>query len=63
MRPDLRILFTTGYSRDAIIHHGRLDAGVQLITKPFTFDQLAARVREVLDLPSPQASGGPPAAC
>lgn len=47
--PLLRVLYTTGYSRNAIVHHGRLDAGVQLITKPFTFEQLAARVRDVLD--------------
>jgi signal transduction histidine kinase/DNA-binding response OmpR family regulator len=49
LRPGLKVLFTTGYSRNAIVHHGRLDAGVQLITKPFTFDQLAARVRDTLD--------------
>jgi PAS domain S-box-containing protein len=51
LRPDMRILFTTGYSRNAITHQGRLDAGVQLLSKPFTFDQLAARVRDVIDLP------------
>ena len=51
LRPGLKVLFTTGYSRNAIVHHGRLDAGVQLITKPFTFEQLAARIRDVLDLP------------
>ena len=39
----------TGYSRNAIVHQGRLDAGVQLITKPFTFEQLAGRLRDVLD--------------
>ncbi|WP_158916154.1 ATP-binding protein [Caulobacter sp. S45] len=49
VRPDLRVLFTTGYSRNAIVHQGRLDAGVQLVTKPFTFEQLASRVRDVLD--------------
>jgi signal transduction histidine kinase/DNA-binding response OmpR family regulator len=49
LRPGLKVLFTTGYSRNAIVHHGRLDAGVQLITKPFTFDQLAVRVRDILD--------------
>lgn len=47
--PSLKILFTTGYARNAIIHHGRLDKGVQLITKPFTFSALAAKVRDVLD--------------
>jgi signal transduction histidine kinase len=49
LRPQLRVLFTTGYARNAIIHHGRLDKGVQLITKPFTFSDLAAKVRDVLD--------------
>ena len=49
LRPGLKVLFTTGYSRNAIVHQGRLDPGVHLITKPFTFEQLAARVRDVLD--------------
>jgi CheY-like chemotaxis protein len=48
-RPGLRVLFTTGYARDVIVHHGRLDKGVQLITKPFSIADLAARVRDVLD--------------
>lgn len=48
-RPGLRVLFTTGYARNAIVHQGRLDAGVELLTKPFTRAQLATRVREVLD--------------
>ena len=47
--PDLKVLFTTGYARNAIVHHGRLDPGVELITKPFTGSALAARVRELLD--------------
>ncbi|WP_443747197.1 ATP-binding protein [Asticcacaulis solisilvae] len=49
VRPGLKVLFTTGYSRNAIVHHGRLDPGVQLITKPFTFEQLATRIRDILD--------------
>jgi PAS domain S-box-containing protein len=48
-RPGLKALFTTGYSRNAIVHHGRLDKGVQLLTKPFSFEELAAKVRDVLD--------------
>jgi len=48
-RPQLKVLYTTAYARDAIVHHGRLDPGVQLITKPFTYANLAARVRDVLD--------------
>jgi CheY-like chemotaxis protein len=49
-RPDLRVLFTTGYARNAIVHDGRLDPGVQLITKPFTYDALASKLREMLDV-------------
>ena len=49
LRPALKVLFTTGYARDAIVHHGRLDAGVELITKPFAYADLAARVRDILD--------------
>ncbi|WP_371827087.1 ATP-binding protein [Bradyrhizobium sp. 184] len=52
LRPALKVLFTTGYARNAIIHHGRLDKGVQLIVKPFSFSDLAAKVRDVLDGPS-----------
>jgi DNA-binding response OmpR family regulator len=48
-RPDLKVLFTTGYTRNAIVHHGRLDSEVQLLPKPFTFAELAAKVRRVLD--------------
>ncbi|MBW8845438.1 MAG: response regulator [Burkholderiales bacterium] len=47
--PGIKSLFTTGYARDAIVHQGRLDRGVQLITKPFSFDDLAAKLRDVLD--------------
>jgi PAS domain S-box-containing protein len=49
IRPTLKVLFTTGYARNAIIHHGRLDKGVELITKPFTYADLAAKVRDVID--------------
>ena len=45
----LKVLFTSGYARNAIVHHGRLDPGVQLITKPFTFAALGAKIRQVLD--------------
>ena len=49
LQPQVKALFTTGYARNAIVHHGRLDQGVHLITKPFTYDELAAKVRDVLD--------------
>ena len=48
-RPDLRVLFATGYSRDAVMHRGRIDPGVNLLQKPFTYEQVAARIREILD--------------
>ena len=48
-RPDLKVLFTTGYSRNAIVHNGRLDPGVHLLPKPFTSEALASKVRGVLD--------------
>ena len=47
--PAVKVLFTTGYARNAIVHHGRLDPGVALIVKPFTHSSLAAKVRQVLD--------------
>ena len=49
IQPGLKILFTTGYARNAIVHNGRLDPGVQLITKPYSFADLAAKIRDVLD--------------
>jgi signal transduction histidine kinase/ActR/RegA family two-component response regulator len=47
--PDLLVLFTTGYARNAIVHQGRLDPGVELITKPFTFAALAAKVNAIFE--------------
>ena len=51
MLPKLKVLFTSGYSRNAIVHHGRLDAGVALVTKPFALEDLARRLREILEAP------------
>jgi signal transduction histidine kinase/CheY-like chemotaxis protein len=48
-RPGLKVLYTTGYTRNAIVHNGMLDAGVAFLAKPFTLDQLATKVRHVLD--------------
>jgi signal transduction histidine kinase len=48
-RPDLKVLFTTGYTRNAIVHNGMLDADVAFLAKPFTVDQLARKVRKTLD--------------
>jgi len=48
-RPGLKVLFTTGYARNAIVHHGRLDSDVEMIGKPFTYADLAAKIRSVID--------------
>ena len=48
-RPGLKVLFTTGFTRNAVVHNGVLDPGVNFLAKPFTLDQLAATVRRVLD--------------
>jgi signal transduction histidine kinase len=48
-RPDLKVIYTTGYTGNAVVHGGILDPGVELLSKPFTLDQLAAKVRSVLD--------------
>ena len=48
-RPELKVLYATGYTRNAIIHQGRLDAEVELLTKPFTAEALARKVRQILD--------------
>jgi len=49
LRPGLKVLFTSGYARDTIVHEGRLDPGIELVTKPFAFAELAGRIRDVLD--------------
>jgi CheY-like chemotaxis protein len=57
-RPGLPVLFTTGYSRNAIIHHGRLDPNVNLLNKPFTQQDLARKIRQLLNIaddPPPEA--------
>ena len=48
-RPDVKIIFMTGYSRNAIVHHGRLDAGTELIPKPLIERVMARKIRQVLD--------------
>jgi CheY-like chemotaxis protein len=49
LRPGIEVLFTSGYTQNAIIHHGRLDEGVHLISKPYKRDQLARKLRSLLD--------------
>ncbi|MBX7080553.1 MAG: response regulator [Nannocystaceae bacterium] len=49
VQPGLKVLFMSGYSEDAIVHHGVLEPGIELLPKPFTPKALAQRVRDVLD--------------
>jgi YesN/AraC family two-component response regulator len=47
-RPDLKTLFTSGYTENAIVHHGRLDSGVLLLAKPYRKSELAKMLRTAL---------------
>ena len=58
-KPGLKVLFTTGYARNAIVHNGTLDSDVDLLPKPFSSDALGRAVRQILDRSDP---GGGPAA-
>jgi CheY-like chemotaxis protein len=49
LKPGLPVIYMTGFTRNAVVHNGMLDPGVNFLAKPFTVDQLAAKVREALD--------------
>ncbi len=49
LHPEMKVLFTSGYTRNAIVHGGRLDDGVEMIAKPFTYTGLAQKIADVLD--------------
>ncbi len=49
LRPTLKVLFTSGYTANVIVHHGVLEEGIEFLAKPYSLDQLARRVRDVLD--------------
>jgi CheY-like chemotaxis protein len=49
--PEMKILYTTGFTRNAIVHGGQLDPGVDLLPKPYTLQELSRKVRLVLDAP------------
>jgi PAS domain S-box-containing protein len=53
LRPSLRVLFTSGYTANVIVHHGVLNEGVEFLSKPYSLERLSQRVREVLDKPQP----------
>jgi len=51
-RPDMRVLYTSGYTQDTMVHQGKLDEGVELLNKPYRRRDLAMKVREILDRPA-----------
>ncbi|MFP5406478.1 MAG: ATP-binding protein, partial [Gammaproteobacteria bacterium] len=56
--PDLEILFTSGYTEDEVVHDGRLDPGVQLISKPYGREELARRIRQLLQAAADRRGAG-----
>jgi signal transduction histidine kinase len=50
-RPGIKVLYTSGYTENAIVHHGRLDPGIALLNKPYRKKDLAEKLRQVLDTP------------
>ncbi|WP_322102214.1 PAS domain S-box protein [Paraburkholderia sp. J41] len=61
MLPGLRVLFTSGYTQNAIVHGGRLDPGVHLLSKPYSREQLATKVRRLLAEVHPEQHASAPA--
>jgi CheY-like chemotaxis protein len=52
LQPTIKILFTSGYTRNSIIHHGRLEPGIEFLGKPYRKAQLAEKIRDVLSRPA-----------
>jgi DNA-binding NarL/FixJ family response regulator len=58
LRPKLRVLFTSGYTEDTIVHDGQVRPGALLLSKPYRTQELAVKVRQALDDPIPEAVAG-----
>jgi len=48
VRPDLKVLFITGYAENAVLSHGHLDPGMHVLTKPFAMEALASRIKSLI---------------
>jgi FixJ family two-component response regulator len=55
--PNMRVLYTSGFTDDAIAHHRVLDKGINFLQKPFRIEELALKVRQVLDAPVDESCG------
>jgi CheY-like chemotaxis protein len=50
LRPDLKVMFMTGFTKNAVVHNGVLDPGVHFLAKPFSLEELSMKLREVLEM-------------